>query len=254
MKIILSPAKSINEGVDCSQASTSQPLFGEEAENLVSKLSKLSARQIKNLMGVSADLAELNFERFQNWNKNIVNTKPAAYLFSGAAYQGLDFTSLNQNEQAIGQDKLRILSGLYGVLKPLDLIQPYRLEMGTSFKVTAKITNLYKFWGDKIRKAIEEDMKLTGANILVNAASSEYFKAAQLDKMNCKIITTVFKDKAKDGTYKMNMQFAKLSRGAMARFVIENKLAKSEDLKAFNTGGYTFSSKESSASEFVYLR
>ena len=256
MKVILSPAKSINEDVVFSEEKASQHQFQEESARLAGKLSKLSPRQIKKLMGVSEDIADLNYERFQNWSLpfNGKNAKPAGYIFSGAAYQSLDFSSLSEKEQVVGQEKLRILSGLYGLLKPLDLIQSYRLEMGTSFKVTPKVTNLYHFWGDKIRTALEEDLQASNSKFLVNAASNEYSKAAQLDKLKVPVITTVFKDLAKDGTYKMNMQFAKQARGAMARFIIQNNLTEAEELKAFETGGYYFSPKDSSESEYVYLR
>ena len=173
MKVILSPAKSINETVECGDANTTHAVFPDETSKLAGKLAKLSARQIKKLMGVSNDLAELNYNRYQNWAGDDSNSKPAGYLFSGSAYQALSFTDLNKKEQVVGQQKLRILSGLYGLLKPLDLIQPYRLEMGSSFKVTPKVTNLYKFWGDKIRQQLESEMEAD--EILVNAASSEYF-------------------------------------------------------------------------------
>lgn len=256
MKVILSPAKSINEEIDCSQAQVTQHVFQSESERLANKLKKLSARQIKKLMSVSDDLAQLNHERFQNWGLPFTtqNAKPAAYIFTGAAYQSLDYASLSQKEQAIGQEKLRILSGLYGLLKPLDLIQSYRLEMGTSFKVTPKVTNLYKFWGDKIFTELQNELDKDGDVALVNAASNEYSKAALLKNIKTPVITTVFKDKAKDGNYRVNMQFAKLSRGAMARFIIQNDLTKVEHLKAFDIGGYVFSPKDSSESEFVYLR
>ena len=256
MKVILSPAKSINEDVQFSIEDCTDFKFQDESARLAGKLKKLSARQIKKLMGVSQDLAELNYERFQNWSLPFTekNSRPAGYLFTGAAYQGLDYSSLSKKEQALGQEKLRILSGLYGLIKPLDLIHSYRLEMSTSFKVTPKVKNLYQFWGDKLRLSLEEELSNDPSPILVNAASNEYSKALQLSKLNTPIITTVFKDRSKSGDYKVNMQFAKLSRGAMARFIIQNNIEQAEDLKAFDTGGYIFSPKDSSDEEFVYLR
>ncbi|MBD3637695.1 MAG: peroxide stress protein YaaA [Crocinitomicaceae bacterium] len=255
MKVILSPAKSMNEDVELNGVQPSQPIFTEETERLASKLQKLSARQIKKLMGVSDAIAELNYERYQQWDDNKSNYKPAGYLFAGAAYQSLDFASLSKKEKEIAQDKLRILSGLYGILKPLDKIQPYRLEMGTRFKVTPKVTNLYKFWADKLRKQLDDELANDPSPILVNAASSEYFKAAQLDKLkNGKVITTVFKDEAKDGTYKVNMQFAKLARGAMTRYLIQQDAQTEDDIKAFDSLNYRFSHEQSSDSEYVYLR
>jgi cytoplasmic iron level regulating protein YaaA (DUF328/UPF0246 family) len=256
MKVILSPAKSLNENVALGKVEYSQPIFLEESERLNKKLKKLSARQIKKLMGVSSDIADLNYERFQNWSLPFTdkNSKPCSYMFTGAAYQWLDYASLSDKDQMIGQSKLRILSGLYGILKPLDLIQPYRLEMGTSFKVTPKVKNLYLFWGDKIRKALDAELNEEEIPVLINAASNEYSKAVQLNKLNAKVITTVFKDTAKDGTYKVNMQFAKQSRGAISRFIIENDIQNEEEVKAFDVGGYYFSPNDSSDLEYVFLR
>ncbi|UKN01643.1 peroxide stress protein YaaA [Paracrocinitomix mangrovi] len=255
MKVILSPAKSMNEEVSCEGIETSQPIFPDETEKLANKLGKLSAKQIKKLMGVSDNIAELNYDRYQAWNKSKEVAKPAGMLFTGAAYQALKFDELDKKEQVVGQDKLRILSGLYGVLKPLDLIKPYRLEMGTSFKLSASVTNLYKFWGDKIRKSLDEELKEDDSPILVNAASSEYFKAAQLNKLqNGKVITTTFKDEAKDGTYKSNMTYAKHARGAMARYIIQNDIKSEDGLKAFNLLNYRFDEANSTDTEFIYLR
>lgn len=257
MKIILSPAKSLNENVTSEGLQTTGIPFPDDTARLAKKLSKLSARQISKLMGVSADLGALNYDRYQNFAEDYTtaNSYPAGYVFSGAAYQGLDFQSLTPAEQEEGQKRLRILSGLYGVLKPFDLIQPYRLEMGTRFKVTPKVTNLYKFWGDKIQNKLEAELKEEGSNLLVNVASSEYFKAANLNKMEgVEVITPIFKDMNKNGEYKVNMQFAKLSRGRMTRFIIQNKIEKAEELKAFDAEGYTFSPDHSSETDYVFLR
>lgn len=257
MKIILSPAKSLNEEVQFDASNVTEIAFPDETARLIKKMRQLSKGKIEKLMSISKDLAALNYDRFQNFQSDFTpkNSKPAAYLFSGAAYQGLDFTTLSPADQEEGQKRLRILSGLYGLLRPFDLIQPYRLEMGTAFKVTPKITNLYKFWEDKIQKKIEAELKEEGSKLLVNVASSEYFKAARLDKMKgIEIITPVFKDMNKNGDYKVNMQFAKLSRGRMTRFIIENKIEKAEDLKAFDAEGYYFSPQNSTTEEFVFLR
>lgn len=257
MKIILSPAKSLNENATADHITPTSIAFPEETGRLAKKLSKLSAGQISKLMSVSKDLGALNYDRYQNFSEdfNMSNSKPAVFMFSGAAYKGLDFESLSAAEQEEGQKRLRILSGLYGVLKPFDLIQPYRLEMGTRFKVTPKVTNLYKFWTDKIRKELEKELKEEGSNLLVNVASSEYFKAAELGKMEgIDVITPVFKDMNKHGEYKVNMQFAKLSRGRMTRFIIQNKIEKAENLKAFDAEGYYFSPNDSTENEFIFLR
>ncbi|MFT5821883.1 MAG: cytoplasmic iron level regulating protein YaaA (DUF328/UPF0246 family) [Crocinitomix sp.] len=257
MKIILSPAKSLNEVATYGNIPLTSIPFEEDTLRLAKKLKKLSARQIAKLMSVSKDIAALNYDRFQQFSDdfNTENSLPAGYIFSGAAYQGLRFAELSTAEQEEGQKRLRILSGLYGLLKPFDLIQPYRLEMGTSFKVTPKVTNLYKFWGDKIQKKLAAELKEEGSNLLVNVASSEYFKAAKLnDLKGVEIITPVFKDINKDGEFKVNMTFAKMSRGRMTRFIIQNKIEKAEHLKAFDAEGYEFSPNDSSEAEFVYLR
>lgn len=256
MRIILSPAKSLNENPACPDLKFTEPVFLKDAETVMSKLKKVSAKKLESLMDISKDLALLNFDRNQKWNSNLKSEVnfPAAFGFTGQAYIGLDFTTLTKKEQERGQEKLRILSGLYGLLKPFDLIQPYRLEMGTSLPVSAKAKNLYQFWGDKIRKQLEQELAQEKNPFLVNVASSEYFKAAQLPKFKYPIITCVFKDIAKDGTYKVNMTYAKQARGAMVRFVLKENIQKINDLKAFDVDGYYFSSKESTSSDFVYLR
>lgn len=257
MKIILSPAKSLNENVTADGLTTTSIAFPDETARLAKKLGKLSKGQIEKLMGVSKDLAALNHDRYQNFSETYTtaNSFPAGLVFSGAAYQGLDYATLSPEDKEEGQNRLRILSGLYGLLKPFDLIQPYRLEMGTRFKVTPKITNLYLYWGDKIKSKLEEELKEEGSNLLVNVASSEYFKAAKLNKMEgINVITPVFKDMNKNGEYKVNMQFAKQSRGRMTRFIIENKIEDAESLKAFDAEGYVFSPDQSSESEYVFLR
>lgn len=256
MKIILSPAKSLNETVKTGKIKTSLPIFLDESQKLIDKLKKLSPKKIGALMDISSDLADLNYERFQNWKLPFTekNAKPAGYIFTGAAYQGLDFTSLSTKVQERGQRDLRILSGLYGLLKPLDLIQPYRLEMGTAFVSGTKAKNLYQFWGDKIRLALEEELRKDKSSVLVNVASSEYFKAAQLEKIKFPVITAVFKDRNKNGDYKVNMTFAKQARGMMTRYILENDLKKATDLKAFDSKGYYFSPKESNLTEFVFMR
>lgn len=257
MKILLSPAKSLNEAVQFDVQQTTSIKFADETERLIKKLKKLSVKKIASLMSVSKDLAELNHERFQQFSNLYTeeNSFPAAYVFSGAAYQGLSYTSMSMEDQLEGQNRLRILSGLYGVLKPFDLIQPYRLEMGTRFQVTPKMTNLYKFWGGKIRNQLTTELKEEGSDLLVNLASSEYFKAAELKKMEgIKVITPSFKDLNKKGEYKVNMQFAKTARGKMTRYIIENRIDDSESLKAYDVDGYLFSPNESTDTEFVFLR
>lgn len=257
MKIILSPAKSLYDTVKVEGIEPSQILFTAEVEKLIANLQKLSQKQIAKLMHISDDLAALNYNRFQHFSREFTleNSSPAGLLFSGAAYQGLDYASMTLADQKEGNKRLRILSGLYGLLRPFDLIQPYRLEMGTSLKVTPKTTNLYKFWGDKIQKQLQKELQEEGSNLLVNVASSEYFKAAQLKEMSgIEIITPVFKDLNKNGEFKVNMTYAKQARGMMTRFIIENKIDKSEEIKGFDIAGYGFDAANSDKSEFVFNR
>ena len=256
MKIILSPAKSIQEKVRVSGIESSFSVYLNEAGEIHEKIKKLSAAQLEKLMDISTDLAVLNHDRFQKWSIALhkKNGKPAGYLFTGAAYQGLDFTTLNKKDQEKAQQHLRILSGMYGVLKPLDLILPYRLEMGTSLSISAKQKNLYQFWGDKIRIYLEKDLSEEKHPLLVNLASAEYFKAAQLDKIKYPVVTCSFKDRTKAGDYRMNMTFAKQARGMMTRFIIQHDIKKAGDLRAFDSKGYYFDPTSSNKTEFVFLR
>lgn len=256
MKIILSPAKSIQENVKTGKLPVSIPGFLAESQLLMDKLRKLNPNKIGQLMAISDELAQLNFDRFQKWSLPFSrdNAFPCAYIFSGPAYQELDFASLTKTEQERGQQTLRILSGLYGLLKPLDLIQPYRLEMGTSLPVNTKAKNLYQFWGDKLMLNLQRELEKEKNPLLVNVASSEYFKAARLEKLPFPVITCVFKDRSKSGEYKVNMTFAKQARGKMARFIIQHNLEKANDLKAFDRSGYYFMAKESTPKDFVFFR
>lgn len=256
MKIILSPAKSIDFDMDVKNPVQSQPLFLSDSEKLVKKLKKLKAKDIMDLMKVSESIAELNVNRFNEFEVPFTskNAKAAADIFTGAAYQGLDYPSLSDKNRLVGQEYLRILSGLYGLLKPLDLIQPYRLEMGTRFKYSAKTTNLYQFWGDKILNELNKELAEDESPILVNLASSEYFKAAKLKSINANVITPIFKDRAKSGDYKVIMTFAKKARGLMSRYIIQNELKTVDDLKGFDLEGYSFLEKESTEDSPVFIR
>ncbi len=256
MKILLSPAKSINFDKTVTQHNFTQPVFLDKSEYLINKLRKLSAKKISKLMSVSAEIADLNYNRFQEWHVPFTdgNSKPAADIFAGTVYQGLDFSDLSKEERERAQSYVRILSGLYGLLKPLDLIQPYRLEMGTRFAVTPKLKNLYLFWGDEILNRLNEELKDDECQVIVNLASSEYFKAAKLNKIEYPVITPVFKDKTKSGEYKVIMTFAKKARGLMARYIIQNGISDVESIKAFDTEGYEYSANDSSESEFVFIR
>lgn len=256
MKILLSPAKSINFDIEVENSSQTQPVFLSEAEKLMKKLKKLKPKQIKTLMKVSDDIAELNYNRFNEWQLpfTLSNSKAGADIFTGAAYQGLNYPTLTQKERIEGQNRLRILSGLYGVLKPLDLIQPYRLEMGTRFQVTPKIKNLYQFWNDKINHYLNDELAKDEHQFLVNLASAEYFKAAKLKAINFPVITPIFKDRAKNGDYKVIMTYAKKARGLMTRFIIKNQINNIEELKSFDYEGYSYLGNDKDENELVFVR
>ena len=256
MKILLSPAKSIKLDIEAQTPLKTLPVFLNESEKLVKKLKKLNPTDIKALMKVSDDIAQLNYNRFKEWHLPFTpkNSKATADIFTGAAYQGLDYPTLSIDDRIEGQNRLRILSGLYGILKPLDLIQPYRLEMGTRFQVTPSVKNLYQFWGNKINQFINDELSKDDHPFLVNLASTEYFKAAQLKQINYTVITPIFKDRAKNGDYKVIMTYAKKARGLMSRFIIKNKINNIEDLKAFNYSDYSFYGNGKDENEIVFTR
>ncbi len=256
MKILLSPAKSIKFDTEAENPLQTLPVFVNDAEKLIKQLKKLTTEDIKKVMKVSDDIAQLNYNRFKEWHQPFTpnNSKAAADIFTGAAYQGLNYPTLSVNERTEGQNRLRILSGLYGILKPLDLIQPYRLEMGTRFQVSPKIKNLYQFWGNKINLFLNDELSKDDYPFLVNLASAEYFKVAQLKQINYPVITPVFKDRAKNGDYKVIMTYAKKARGLMSRFIIKNKINNIEDLKAFNYNDYSFYGTGKDENEIVFTR
>jgi cytoplasmic iron level regulating protein YaaA (DUF328/UPF0246 family) len=256
MKVLLSPAKSLDFNSNCSCTDYTIPIFLKESEILVKKMSKNSVKKIADMMHISKDLAELNHHRYQNWqtpNQPLPTNKPCVYAFSGEVYKGLDAASLTEAELKIAQEKIRILSGLYGVLKPLDLIYPYRLEMGTKWEITPKIRNLYSFWGSKISDFLQSEMKSNPLSEIINLASNEYFKAVDLKKNKLKIITPIFKE-FKNGEYKIVMMYAKHERGAMARHIIINNINSSEELKLYNHNNYQFDVNQSTDTELVFVR
>ena len=252
MKILLSPAKSLNEKVAILNGSFSQPCLLDFSEELMDDLKKMQPLEIKKLMGVSDQIAELNYNRFQSWETpfSLDNSIPCGWAFSGAAYKGLDYGSLSNTIQEYSQGVLRILSGLYGVLKPLDLIQPYRLEMGTKFGVN-NAPNLYKFWGDQITNELNAEIK--DNEWIINLSSNEYFKAINTNKLNGRLVTCSFKEN-KAGQYKIVIAYAKKARGLMSRFILENKISEKEDLLAFNSEGYSYYPKLSNENELVFVR
>ncbi len=252
MKIVISPAKSLNFESKAPTQEFSQPKFLKEADRLNKILKKKSAKSLSKLMSISPALGQLNYERNQNWKIpfDLNNAKQAVYAFSGEVYRGLDVNSLPMEDLGFLQENLRILSGQYGILKPLDLMQPYRLEMGTKLKVGVN-PNLYKFWGDQITKALNSELEK--GELFVNLASNEYFKVLQPKDLKVPVITPVFKD-YKNGEYKIIMTFAKLARGLMLRYIVDHKVTTLEGLKGFNYNGYGFDENLSTDTELVFTR
>lgn len=254
MKILISPAKSINESCDFPAVSFTTPQFAKEATSLAKKLKKMKVKQIMDLMHVSKDIAELNVHRYKNWHLSEEPTedvRPAGFLFTGEVYRGLDIASLSEKELAKAQDRLRMLSGMYGLLRPFDLMYPYRLEMGTSWKIDEKNKNLYAFWGQKLTKQLQKETEKD--ELIVNLASNEYAKAVQWKELKRPVISPNFKE-FKNGEYKMVMVFAKHARGAMARWLIQNDIQTAEELKGYDVDGYTFDAKQSTDTEWIFVR
>ena len=252
MKIIISPAKSLDFESKVPTSLHTQPRFLEQSEKLNKKLKTLSKKKLSELMKISDDLSALNYDRNQTWETpfTIENSKQAIYAFTGEVFRGLDINSLPEEKLPLLQNRLRILSGLYGLLKPLDLIQPYRLEMGTKLKV-GRNDNLYKFWDDTVAKALNEE--LVDDELLINLASSEYFKVIPKKVLKVPMITPVFKD-FKNGEYKTIMTFAKKARGLMVRYIIDKNIKTIEELKGFNVDNYRFSEEISTETELFFTR
>ncbi len=254
MKILLSPAKSIDTSNVSKYQDITLPVFEKETTILVKKLAKMKSKKIMELMGVSRDLAELNEHRFKHFEfpKNQTDEiVPAAFAFSGEVYKGLAIHTLSAEEVNRANASIRILSGLYGILKPLDLMTPYRLEMGTRWAITAKASSLYQFWGSKPTDFLKKE--LVKDETIINLASAEYFKVIDPKRLKNKIITPVFKE-FKDGQYKIVMMYAKHARGAMARFIIQQNIQDSEELKRYNVDGYSYAENLSSEKEWVFVR
>jgi cytoplasmic iron level regulating protein YaaA (DUF328/UPF0246 family) len=252
MKIIISPAKSLDFESEVPTSLYTQPRFLEQSNKLVKELKILSKNKIGDLMNISDALSQLNYERNQTWETPFTtdNAKQAIYAFTGAVFLGIDVNSLEEEKILVLQERLRILSGLYGLLKPLDLIQPYRLEMGTRLKV-GKTENLYKFWEDTLADSLNEELKED--ELLVNLASTEYFKVLPKKVLKVPMITPVFKD-FKNGQYKIVMTYAKKARGLMVRYIIDNNVNTIEELKGFNVDTYRFSEEMSSGNDLVFTR
>ncbi len=254
MLIVISPSKTLDFEKPVNQLFSTQPEFVKEASILIKPLRKLSVDQLMDLMDISAKLAQLNQERFYLWRPEFTTetARQALFAFRGDVYTGLDADTLNTSELNLAQEKLRILSGLYGVIRPLDLIRPYRLEMGTTLAV-GKNKNLYEFWQKKITARIREDLNKNNSNLLINLASVEYFKAVDQKKLKAEIVTPEFRE-GKNGTYKMVSFFAKKARGMMTRFILQNGIEEEEHLRAFDSEGYCYNSHLSEKGRPVFTR
>lgn len=254
MLVVLSPAKNLDLSPADIPLDATQPVLMSDAQSLAKQCKKLSPADLSSLMGISDKLAILNAERFSSFTTPFTedNAKPAVLTFNGDVYLGLDASTLSDEDLAFSQQHLRILSGLYGVLKPLDLMQAYRLEMGTRL-ANNRGDNLYQYWGSTIAKALNSDQDSNDDPVLINLASNEYFKAVDKKTLKAKIITPVFKDEKK-GTYKVISFYAKKARGMMARYIIDKRITNPEQLKQFDTAGYTYSAELSKANEWVFTR
>ena len=254
MICIVSPAKNLNEDPFTQDVKWTKPKFLGQAEVLSKILKEKSPSDIGALMHLSENLSNLNYERNQKWRKahTIKNAKPAMFIFNGDVYQGLDASRFSEEEITYAQTHFRILSGLYGLLKPLDVVRPYRLEMGTKL-TNPEGSNLYQFWKQSIGKQLQKDIKASKSNFLLNCASNEYFKAVNTSDLKVDVWTPVFKDYKTD-KYKIISFFAKKARGMMARFVIENQCKSIEDLYSFNTEGYYFKEVDEAKKQIIFYR
>ena len=254
MLTVLSPAKTLDYDTPPKISEVTQPVFLDRASKLVEDLCKLDLAGIQALMGCSESIAVLNRERFKRWHPefSLENAKQAILAFKGSVYAGLNAETLDDKALSFSQKHMCILSGLYGVLRPLDLMQPYRLEMGLKFTNSGGNT-LYEFWGENITLVINDALKKSGSPVLVNLASNEYFKSVKTKRLDGEVITPVFKD-LKQGKYKVISFFAKKARGVMARYILTRELNAPDELKAFSEEGYYFSPEQSGSREWVFLR
>ena len=254
MIIVLSPAKTLDYEFE-TDGNHSVPSFLSQSSKLIGQLKKKEPKDIASLMGLSDKLATLNYDRYQSWTaskKASNDSKPSLLVFKGDVYQGLQAEDLTKKEMNFAQKHVRILSGLYGILRPLDLMKPYRLEMGTKLE-TSQGKNLYEFWGDKIQKNVLDELKNQKSDLLINLASKEYFTVLGKVPEDVNVISPAFKD-YKNGKYKIISFYAKKARGLMARWIIQNKVTDFENLKDFDVEGYKYSKAESTSTTPVFLR
>jgi len=254
MLLVVSPAKNLDYDTPSPIAEYSQPELLDHSAELIEACVPLSPADISQLMKVSDKIAGLNAARFGQWSRPFTteNAKQALLAFNGDVYTGLEAATFSDKDFAFAQSHMRILSGLYGLLKPLDLMQPYRLEMGTKL-ANKRGDNLYQFWGDIITDKLNEALCAQGDDVLINLASNEYFKSVKKKSLNAEIITPAFKD-WKNGQYKMISFFAKKARGMMARYIIQNQLTDVEQLKGFDLAGYSFNESLSNGNDLVFTR
>ncbi|MCE2858949.1 MAG: peroxide stress protein YaaA [Oxalobacteraceae bacterium] len=254
MLIVLSPAKTLDYESPLSVKTHTQPDFIPRSSELIALLREMSPAKIGSLMKISDSLSHLNAARYASWSKkfNFDNARQALLAFNGDVYEGLDAASLSEKQLGWAQDHLRILSGLYGVLRPLDLMQPYRLEMGTKLP-NARGKDLYAFWADEVTAALNASLQAQKSKALVNLASEEYFKSVKAASLVVPVITPVFED-WKGGKYKIISFYAKRARGLMARFAIEKKITRPESLKDFDSEGYAFEPKGSDDGHWLFRR
>ncbi len=254
MLTVISPAKTLDFDSPTVTDAFTQPAHLTQSRKLVKRLRQLSAPDLSRLMDVSSNIAELNQQRFKKWKTPFKpeNARQAVFAFKGDAYIGLDAYSMTSDNIDFAQRHLRILSGLYGLLRPLDLMQAYRLEMGTRLE-TGLGKNLYQFWNGRITRALNLELRQSESKILINLASNEYFKSIKPKLLKAKVITPVFKDYHED-SYQVIGFFAKKARGTMARFIIDNQIDNPEILKDFDRGGYAYSELLSCPSQWVYTR
>lgn len=254
MLILLSPAKSLDYESEMPSVEATLPRLLDDSVELVQRLRQMSEAELGSLMSISDKLAALNVERYVQWERDFTdaNSRPALFAFTGDVYQGIDFAAWSAENFTDAQSKVRILSGLYGVLRPLDLMQAYRLEMGTKLE-NARGKNLYEFWGEKVTDLLNDDLAASGDDLVVNLASNEYFKSVKKKLVNGRIVSPVFKDE-KNGKFKVISFYAKKARGMMADFLVTHKVTTVEGLKQFNSAGYYFDEESSSPEAPVFLR
>lgn len=254
MIIVLSPAKTLDFDSEPVTDKATQPMFPDRASELVEILAAKSPGELGSLMSISEQLAELNFERYQDWEPRFdrQNSRPALLAFKGDVYQGLDVSQFGPRDFNYAQRHLRILSGLYGVLRPLDLIQPYRLEMGSRLE-NPEGRDLYAFWGDTITEKLNDDLASSRPRALINLASKEYFGSIRREKLDGRVITPAFKDR-KNGEYKVISFYAKRARGRMASWILLNRVDTLRGIEDFAEDGYRFSPDDSAPDEPVFLR